>query len=195
MDWMLPNARRSDFWREGRKILDRSLGPSATMSYRQMVQENTHRFLARLLATPKDFRGHIDLSAVTLPYTIFPVTALQLSRESCDVPHIWLRSEGRRRHHSSTSPSRRNVGAVRLTRSGHGEPYSMLCGCIHYHNDPESHCPCFSVKYIPSWVPWFSYEPLARTIRRLSEKTINDPINFVKNAMVCFYCVPDSQVD
>jgi len=39
------------------------------------------------------------------------------------------------------------------------------------------------LKYIPSWVPWFSYEPLAQRGRRLSEKIRNDPINFVKNAM------------
>ena len=64
--------------------------------------------------------------------------------------------------------------------------------CTHLYNHPVSHCLSFTVKYIPSWVPWFSYEPLARTIRRLSEKTMNDPINFVKNAMVCFYCVPSS---
>ena len=63
------------------------------------------------------------------------------------------------------------------------------------HSHPVSHCQSFSVKYIPSWVPWFSYEPLARTVRRLSQKTMNDPINFVKNAMVCLYCVPSSHVD
>jgi hypothetical protein len=45
----------------------------------------------------------------------------------------------------------------------------------------------FLVKYIPSWVPWFSYKPLIKTVRRLSEKTRNDPINFVKNAMVSPY--------
>jgi cytochrome P450 len=90
MDWMLINARKSEFWREGRKLLDRSLGPSATMSYRQMIQENTHRFLSRLLATPKDFRDHARLLAVALLYIILPLTAMQLSRESCDVPHIWL---------------------------------------------------------------------------------------------------------
>ena len=40
------------------------------------------------------------------------------------------------------------------------------------------------VRYIPSWVPWLSYEPLAREGRRLSKKMKNDPINFVKNSMV-----------
>jgi cytochrome P450 len=87
---MLPNARKGELWREGRKLLDRSLRPSMTMSYRQMIQENTHWFLARLLATPKDFRGHVELLAVALPYTVFLLMAMQLSRESCDVPYIWL---------------------------------------------------------------------------------------------------------
>lgn len=44
------------------------------------------------------------------------------------------------------------------------------------------------MKHIPSWVPWFSYKPLIKTLRRLSEKTRNDPIDFVKKTMVgpCF---------
>jgi len=39
------------------------------------------------------------------------------------------------------------------------------------------------LKYIPSWVPWLSYEPLAQTVKKLSVKMRNDPINFVKNAL------------
>jgi hypothetical protein len=41
------------------------------------------------------------------------------------------------------------------------------------------------VRHIPSWVPFFSYEPLARTVRKLSERIRNEPIDFVKNALVC----------
>jgi hypothetical protein len=40
------------------------------------------------------------------------------------------------------------------------------------------------VRHIPSWVPFFSYEPLARTVRELSERIRNEPIDFVKNALV-----------
>jgi hypothetical protein len=42
-----------------------------------------------------------------------------------------------------------------------------------------------SVRHIPSWVPYFSYKPLARIGRKLSERTRNEPIDFVKNALVC----------
>jgi hypothetical protein len=41
------------------------------------------------------------------------------------------------------------------------------------------------VRHIPSWVPFLSYEPLARTVRKLSETIRNEPIDFVKNALVC----------
>jgi len=41
--------------------LDRSLRPGATALYRQLIQEKTRGFLAQLLATPKDFRDHIEL--------------------------------------------------------------------------------------------------------------------------------------
>ena len=46
----------------------------------------------------------------------------------------------------------------------------------------------FSVRYIPSWVPYFSYKPVARRLRKLSERMRNEPIDFVKNALVCVPC-------
>ena len=42
-----------------------------------------------------------------------------------------------------------------------------------------------SVRHIPSWVPFLSYGPLARKVRELSERIRNEPIDFVKNALVC----------
>jgi hypothetical protein len=41
-----------------------------------------------------------------------------------------------------------------------------------------------SVRHIPSWVPFLSYEPFARTIRKLTQRIKNEPIDFVKNALV-----------
>jgi hypothetical protein len=61
LDWPLAIAWKSENWREGRRLLDRSLRPSATMAYRYMMEEKTHMFLAKLLTTPKDFRRHIEL--------------------------------------------------------------------------------------------------------------------------------------
>ncbi|KAH9987419.1 cytochrome P450 [Russula vinacea] len=61
MDWFVPNMGMSEFWREGRKLLDRSLRPGAAMLYRQMMQEKTCWFLAQLFANPKDFHHHIEL--------------------------------------------------------------------------------------------------------------------------------------
>jgi hypothetical protein len=89
-DWFLATMRKGTIWREGRKLLDRSLRPGATMEYRQMMQENIHGFLARLLAAPKEFRRHISLSVISLPYIILPLTAMQPSGKTCHVPHIRL---------------------------------------------------------------------------------------------------------
>ena len=69
MDWFTPNLGMSnESWREGRKLLDRSLRAGATISYRQMMQEKTRWFLAQLFANPKEFRHHIELSLCCLPY-------------------------------------------------------------------------------------------------------------------------------
>ncbi|KAF8483908.1 cytochrome P450 [Russula ochroleuca] len=39
------------------------------------------------------------------------------------------------------------------------------------------------LRHIPSWVPFLSYEPLAGTVRKLSERMRNEPLDFVKNAL------------
>ncbi|KAI0285797.1 CyP450 monooxygenase, partial [Russula aff. rugulosa BPL654] len=41
------------------------------------------------------------------------------------------------------------------------------------------------LRYIPSWVPYFSYEPFARIVRELSQRIRNEPLDFAKNALVC----------
>ncbi|KAF8498600.1 cytochrome P450 [Russula emetica] len=39
------------------------------------------------------------------------------------------------------------------------------------------------LRHIPSWVPYFSYEPVARIVRKLSQRIRNEPFDFVKNAL------------
>lgn len=51
------------------------------------------------------------------------------------------------------------------------------------------------VRHIPSWVPFLSYEPLAQKVRELSGRIRNEPIDFVKTALVCGDRVPCSIVN
>jgi len=60
-DWPLVIARCNDRWRQGRRLLDRGLGPGATASYRPMLQARAHKLLSRLLANPQKWQAHIDL--------------------------------------------------------------------------------------------------------------------------------------
>jgi hypothetical protein len=95
MDWFLPNIGMSETWREGRKLLERSLRAGATMTYRQMMQEKTRWFLAQLFADPKEFHHHIELSSCRLPYIVLLLTTMQPSGETHHVTHIRLRPKGR----------------------------------------------------------------------------------------------------
>ncbi|KAH9987414.1 cytochrome P450 [Russula vinacea] len=61
LDWFVPSIGTNEFWREGRKLLDRGLRPGAAVSYRQMMQEKTRWLLAQLFANPKEFHHHIEL--------------------------------------------------------------------------------------------------------------------------------------
>ena len=63
-----------------------------------------------------------------------------------------------------------------------------ICGLLLYPSHASSVSQVFSVRYIPSWVPYFSYKPMARRLRKLSERMRNEPIDFVKNALVCVPC-------
>jgi hypothetical protein len=70
MDRLLPTSRVGEYWREGRKLVDRSLGPGATASYRRMMEDNTRMFLGQLLETPDDFFGHIGLSVRRIHFVV-----------------------------------------------------------------------------------------------------------------------------
>lgn len=61
VEWIFPVAKMGTYWREGRKLLDRSLRPGATASHRCLIEEKTRVFLGQLLSNPKTFLEHIDL--------------------------------------------------------------------------------------------------------------------------------------
>ena len=67
VEWIFPIAKMGKYWREGRKLLDRSLRSSAIVSHQRMIKEKTHLFLGQLLSNPKAFLEHIDLSVPFLP--------------------------------------------------------------------------------------------------------------------------------
>ncbi|KAI0299508.1 cytochrome P450 [Russula brevipes] len=148
LDWLLPTAMKSQSWREGRKLLDRSLRSSAILPYRQMMQESTRGFLVRLLVTPKDFRDHIKFLQGKLIMSLTYGYDLKEYDDMIAAP----------------------VEASKIMSQ------LLLPGAALVNHFPI-------LRYIPSWVPWLSYEPLARLGRELSEKMKNKPIDFVKDAM------------
>jgi cytochrome P450 len=68
MDWPVFMAGMNETWRKGRKLLDRSLRSGAMMLYRQMMQDKTREFLAKLRADPKDWNSHVELSVCNATY-------------------------------------------------------------------------------------------------------------------------------
>ncbi|KAI0264154.1 cytochrome P450 [Gloeopeniophorella convolvens] len=61
LDWPLHSLNRAEPWREGRRILDRSLKSGAIASYHQMIQEKIRSFLGQLLESPENFKEHAQL--------------------------------------------------------------------------------------------------------------------------------------
>ncbi|KAH9976333.1 CyP450 monooxygenase [Lactifluus volemus] len=145
MDWILPLSNMSGSVREGRRLLDRSLRAA---SYRHMIQEKTHTFLEKLLASPEDFRHHIEHLQGRLVMSLTYGYDLKDEDDMIAAP----------------------MQAIEIL-SRVVLPGAVLVNYIPF------------LRYIPSWVPWFSYEPLAQIGKKLSKRIMNEPIDFVKNAM------------
>lgn len=60
-EWMLPLGRYAERWRLGRKLLDRSLGAGAASAYRPLQQLKSRSLLTRLLTSPHEWVGHVEL--------------------------------------------------------------------------------------------------------------------------------------
>jgi len=60
-EWFHPTTPYGDYWREGRKLLDRSLRASAVVQYRPMQLAKTHDLLYQLLSDPGSFHRQIEL--------------------------------------------------------------------------------------------------------------------------------------
>jgi hypothetical protein len=148
VDWLLSNARDKERWLEGRKLADRGFRSRAISLNCHTIEEKTRWFLGQLLATPADFRSHIELFQAKV---IMSFTYGYDLKENDDIIQA----------------------PVQL---------SQIIGRFFY---PEAALVNFlpSLRHIPSWVPWFSYAPLAQIGRELGQRTMNEPIDFVKKAM------------
>ncbi|KAI9448680.1 cytochrome P450 [Lactarius psammicola] len=144
MDWMLPLYRVGKYWREGRKLLDRSFRPGATASHRRLIEEKTRMLIGQLLATPTAFREHISFLVMRLIY----------GYDLKENDEILI------------PPKRANqiMGQFIL-------PGAALV----------NHLPF--LRHLPSWVPWFKYEPLASECREMGQRMRKEPIDFVRNSM------------
>jgi cytochrome P450 len=68
--WQIPIARYGEAWRQGRRLLDRSLRPGAAATYRPMQQARVRVLLTRLLATPDEWQAHIELCEIVSVFTM-----------------------------------------------------------------------------------------------------------------------------
>jgi cytochrome P450 len=56
----VPLARYTESWRQARKVLDRSLRPSAIAAYRSAQQMKAHTLLSRMLENPDEWEAHLE---------------------------------------------------------------------------------------------------------------------------------------
>ncbi|KAH9053950.1 cytochrome P450 [Lactarius deliciosus] len=149
IDWLLPISRMGKYWRESRKLLDRSLRPGAAALDRRLIEEKTCVFLGQLLATPKAYREHLSLLGML-------VMCLTYGYDLNDDDDMIV-------------PPKR-VGDIRVLKQ------FLLPGAALVNHFPF-------LRRLPSWVPWFKYEPLAGECRALARRMKNEPMDFVRNSM------------
>ncbi|KAI9441785.1 cytochrome P450 [Lactarius indigo] len=148
VDWILPIVRKGKYWRDGRKLLDRSLRPGETALRLSMIEEKTRIFLSQLLSKPKDFREHVDqLQGKLIMHLAYGYDL----KENDDI-------------------------LVPAMRTSEIMSRLSLPGAALVNNFPF-------LQRLPSWVPFFKYEPLASECRELGLRMKNEPMDFVKNSM------------
>ena len=57
--WIVTFSQYTESWRQARKLLDRSLRPTAVAGYRPLMQTRAYVLLTQLLSTPDQFEGHL----------------------------------------------------------------------------------------------------------------------------------------
>jgi hypothetical protein len=62
--WQLSFAKYGEAWRQGRRLLDRSLRPGAAATHRPVQEAGVRALLTRLLATPNQWQEHIELCEI-----------------------------------------------------------------------------------------------------------------------------------
>ncbi|KAH9957218.1 cytochrome P450, partial [Russula dissimulans] len=148
--WVLSSARYGDFWRQGRRLLDRSLRPAAVAVYRPMQEAKTRVLLSDLLANPDEWEAHLELLSGKL------ILALGYGYEV----------KGR--------DDRKVTVARKITQLGADTalPTAVLVNVLPF------------LQYIPEWLPWLSYKPLARHGYDLGQEVMNGPMSFVRESIV-----------
>ena len=89
MEWVFPLSRYGKYWREGRRLLDRSFRSGTTTSHGRLIEDKIRMFLGLLLATPNAFREHIDLLVFATMFSRYNVlTGIVVFKEklSCTSP-------------------------------------------------------------------------------------------------------------
>jgi hypothetical protein len=71
-EWIVPLARSTEYWRQARKLLDRSLRSGAISIYRPMQQTQARVLLISLLANPDELEAHLEQFVAFLFFTRFP---------------------------------------------------------------------------------------------------------------------------
>ncbi|KAH8984173.1 cytochrome P450 [Lactarius hatsudake] len=165
VDWLFPLSRTGKYWREGRRLLDRSLRPGATALHRHLIEEKTRAFLSQLLATPMAFREHLQL---LVPPPCYPITVD--SRCSLQGKIVMRLTYGYdlKENDDMLVPPKRVIEIM---------TQFVLPGAALINHLPF-------LRRLPSWVPWFKYEPLAAECRELARRMRDEPIDFVRNSMV-----------
>ncbi|KAF8259263.1 cytochrome P450 [Lactarius quietus] len=148
-DWLVPFSRYTEFWREGRKLLDRGLRPGAVATYRPMQQTRARVLLTRLLTSPDKWEEHIDLLQGEMILSL----TYGYDAEGPEDPKI-----------------------IVVKKMAELASTTTLPGAVLVNNIP-------SLKYVPEWLPWFSYKPLARFGYTIGQQAVQEPMAFVMESI------------
>jgi len=185
-EWVVQVARYGEFWRQARKLLDRGLRTGALAVYRPVLQTKAHVLLIHLLENPEAWKAHLEQFVVLLLVSLFFMTRYPTSSLTGELVLIMAYGyEVQGRDDRKVDIAREMVQLA----SEISLPGALLINNLPFCESSPSSCGHSAegftlVRYIPEWLPWFSYKPLARYGHDLGDEVMHAPMSFVRESMV-----------
>lgn len=186
--WAFSLMPYGSWWRRHRKAFHQYFYPNAAAHYIPKQMSEARKTLVRLLEEPNEFMDHIRVYVFSRIPILSQVTNLKTSYFAASILDIVYGIKvDRKTNQEYVKCVEKVMDAASLAGIPGAFLVDMLPICMQFpryfalarQSDQTS-----TVKYVPSWVPGANFKIFANRYNLMMPRLVNDPITFVKHAIV-----------